>query len=253
MAKDTLLDIVQSILSDSDGDEVNDIAATVESQQAASIIKDEFSIIVDEFDLKHYDRFVKLDATDATTPTLMSRPEGFHSISSIKYDKKTTAGGDQKYRDVCFKEPEDFLNLVSQRTLSDSNVEAMTLPESGHVILVRNDEAPTYWTIFEGYDYVVFDSYDSVIESNLQQSKNLARGVQRPTLALTNTSVPNLPQNQMVLLKNRARAMFFDLYKDGVTTEIAKRQRQSEVRAQRKKYITRKLQEKRTGPNHGRK
>lgn len=253
MAKTTLLSIVQGILSDSDSDEVNTIGATVEAQQCASIVSDEFDIIVDEFDIKHHETLVKLDATDATTPTLMIRPEGFHSLEWVKYNTKETAGGDQKYTTICYKEPTDFLELTMTRSFSDTDVEELIMPDSSQVILIKNDVAPSYWTILEGYDYVIFDSYDSVIETNLQQSKCIARGVQRPTLIIADTTVPNLPENQMVLLKNRARAMYFDIFKDGTTKEVDKRQRNSEVRSQRKRYITRNLREERSGNNYGRK
>jgi len=56
-----------------------------------------------------------------------------------------------------------------------------------------------------------------------------------------------------MLLKNRARAFYFDVYKDGTTKEVDKRQRNSEVVSQRKKYITKNLQDERSGPNYGRK
>lgn len=253
MAKDTLLDIVQDILSDADGDEINNITDTIESDQCARVIRNEFKAIVDEFDVKMHDTLSQLTATDATTPAQMIRPESFHSIEWIKYDKRTTAGGDPKYEKVTYKAPDDFLELTMARTSSDSDVESMTLGESGHSVLIKNDKAPTYWTILEGYDDIIFDSYDNTLETNLQASKTLARGVQRPTLTLANDTVPDLPQNLMQLLKNRARAFYFDVYKDGTTREIDKRQRNSEVRSQRKRYITKKLQHQRTGPDYGRK
>lgn len=253
MAKSTLLDIVQDILSDGDGDEVNNISDTVESMQCAKIVVDEFATIVDEFDVKMHETLKQLEATGATTPSVMTRPEGFHSIDSIYYDKRVLAGDPARFQQVWYKEPEAFLKTSMQLTSSDSEVESLTLGNSGHSFLIRNDQAPTYWTILEGYDDIVFDSYDSALETNLQASKSLARGVERAVLALTNSAVPDLPENLMLLLKNRARAMYFELFKDGSPNGVARRERYSEVRAQRKKYVTRKLQQSRTGPNYGRK
>jgi hypothetical protein len=252
MAKTTLLDIVQDILSDSDGDEVNSISDTVESDQAARIVRSEYNIIVDEFDIKMHESLTKLDATGATTPAAMTRPEGAHSIEWIKYDRRTTAGGDPRFETVSYREPTEFIELTARRTASDSEVETMALGASGYDIQIRNDQAPQWWTILEGYDTIIFDSYDSNLETNLQQSKSLCRVVQRPALALTDAAVPDLPENLMILLKNRARAFYFDVFKDGVTREVDKRQRNSEVRSQRKKYVTKKLQQERTGPNFGR-
>lgn len=252
MAKDTLLDIVQDILSDSDGDEVNSISDTVESDQCARVVRNEFRDIVDNYDLDTVKTLTKLTATSSGTPCLMIRPEGFHTIRWIKYDKRTTAGGDPDYQVVTYMEPVDFLRISDRRNVSDSDVTAMILTNSTHVINVKNDIAPTHWTILEGYDDIVFDSYNVALDTNLQNSKSLAYGSQRPVLALTDAAIPDLPQNLMQLLKNRARAFYFDVYKGGTTKEVDKRQRNSEVRAQRLRHITTQS-EKPTGPNYGRK
>jgi hypothetical protein len=132
-------------------------------------------------------------------------------------------------------------------------VESFALGASGHNLLVKNEQAPQFWTILEGYDDIVFDSYDSALETNLQASKTLVRGVQRPTLTLADASIPDLPENLMGLLRDRARSFYWDVYKDGATPGIARKERHSEVRSQRKKYVTKKLQQERTGPNYGRK
>lgn len=253
MAKDTLLDLVQDILSDADGDEVNSISDTIESDQCARVVRNEFKNIVDEFDIKMHETLKQLTATSSATPCQMTRPEGFHSIEKIWYDKRLTAGGDPKYQEVYYRDWESFLMFSMQRTSSDSDVETMTLGDSGHSLLIKNDLDPTYWTILEGYDDIIFDAYQTSLETNLQTSKTLVRGVQRPTLALSDAAIPDLPQNLMQLLKNRARAFYFDVYKGGTTKEVDKRQRNSEVRSQRKKYVTKKLQQERSGPNYGRK
>lgn len=253
MAKSTLLELVQGILSDADGDEVNSISATIESGQCANVIQDEFIIIVDEFDLKMHETMTQLTATGTATPVRMDRPEGFHSIETVWYDTRLEAGDDARFVPLNFMEPERFLTMSMALNASDSDVETLTMTESGHTLNFKNGSAPTYWTVLEGYDVIYFDSYDTALETNLQASKSLAKGVQRPTLALTDAAVPDLPENLMVLLKNRARAFYFDVYKDGTTKEVDKRQRNSEVRSQRKKYITRKQQQERSGPNYGRK
>jgi len=253
MAKDTLLEIVQDILSEADGDEVNSISDTIESDQVARVVRNEFKLIVDEFDIKMHVTLIQLDATGAATPCEMTRPEGFHSIQSIYYDKRALAGDDPLFQKVSFRDPDSFLEMTMQRNESDTNVETMALDNSTFNINIRNDEAPTYWTILEGYDEIIFDSYDSSLETNLQASKTLVKGTQRPTLALTDAAVPDLPQNLMQLLKNRARAFFFDVYMDGAPPAVRRRENHSEVRSQRKKYVTTKLQQQRLGPDYGRK
>ena len=251
MAKPTLIDVVQDILSDSDGDEVNNISDTIESLQCARIIRDSFRNIVDVHDLSAHKEFDQLTATSSTTPTQMNRPAGLFDIEVLQYDKRLLAANDPAFQDVLWMSPIDFIKLTGARTLSDSNTVSVSLT-SGVGYLVKNDQAPTYYTQLEGYDEFHFDSYDVDLETNLQASKTLVYGMMKPTLGLTNTAVIDLPEHLFTLLVNDARAFFFDLYKDGVTKEINKRQRQSETRAQRLRHISKAVANK-TGPNYGRK
>jgi len=254
MAKPTLIEIVQDILSDADGDEVNDVDDTIESTQCARVVQDSFRNIVDRYDLKIHNQVDQLTATSASTPTIMNRPAGMFEIREIFYDKRPEASDDPSYRKVTYMEPLRFLEMVNSRAVSDSTVTGMAMGGgSNHTINIRNDQAPTYWTQLEGYDNFVFDAYDVALEANLQTSKSLVYCTIKPTLGLTSSAVIDLPEHLMSLLRNDARAFFFDLYKDGATREVDKKQRRSEVRSQRERYIGRQQQERQSGPNYGRK
>ena len=251
MSKPTLLDLVQDILADADGDEVNNISDTIESDQCARIIRDSFRNIVDIHDFSLHKQWKQLNATSSTTPAQMNRPDGVYDIEMVMYDKRIKSTDDPEYQEIHYMDPKDFMKLTSSRTVSDSTVEAMALT-SGHSIQILNDQFPTYYTQLESYDELVFDGYDKVLETNLQQSKSLVYCKVKPTLGLTNASVIDLPEHLFTLLRNDARAFFFDLYKDGVTKEIDKRQRRSEVRAQRHRHLSKNTREIQTGPNYGR-
>jgi len=252
MSKETLLDIVQDILSDADGDEVNSISDTIESDQCARVVRTVFNNMVDGGQIKHHDTIIQLNATSASTPNVMTRPEGLYDIQWIQYNIKLTSGGDQRYREIDYMSPDEFMRRTSYRTASDSEVTEVTL-DSGHVMLAMNERAPSYWTMFEDYDDIIFDAYDSAIETNLQASKSLAYGTVKPTLSLSDSSTPDLPKNLFNQLKNEARALYFDLYKDGVTSEIDRLRRRSEVHVQRDRHITKYGERSRTGPDYGRK
>ncbi len=252
MAKETLIDLVQDILSDADGDDVNSISDTVESDQCARVVRDAFNQIVDLHDFDNTKTLKQLEATSSSTPNVMTRPEGFHTLEFVKYDKRILSGDPQSYQDVKYCTVDAFIRRVSQRTTSDSTVDAITL-STGHIIPVRNDEAPTYYTIMdEGADELVFDSYDSALETNLQASKSLSYGVQKPTLTLADNSEISLPKHLSVLVKREARAMYFSLYKDGITSEIDRTRRRAEVRAQRQRHII-KNSDNDGRPDYGRK
>jgi len=252
MAKKTLLEMVQSILSDTDADNVSSVGDTVESEQAVQVIRDTHDYIVDSMDLGHVKTLDKLEATSASTPNVMTRPEGLYDIEWIRYNKKITAGGDQTFENVRYLPPSDFIDLVSSRTVSDSNVEEVTL-STGAVIPVVNDRAPTYYTIMDqGSDEIVFDSYDSDLETNLQESKSLVYGSLKPTLGSTDSSTMSLPKHLENYVLAEAKAMYFDLYKDGVTREVDRRRRYTATRAQRQRYVLKDVDNK-TGPDYGRK
>src|SRR5210317_1942394 len=210
MAKETLLSMVQDLLAEADGDEVNSISDTIESDQAARVIQTCFQNLVDGGDIKHHNTIIQLDATGASTPNVMTRNEGLYDIQWIQYNKKDTAGGDQDYEEVYYLDPITFFDRTSRRTASDSDVEEVTL-DSGHAILVKNLQAPTYYTFIEDYDDIIFDAYDSDLETNLQSSKSLAYGTVKPSLTLSDASTPDLPKNLFNQLKNEARALYFDL------------------------------------------
>lgn len=251
MAKETLLEIVQDILSDADGDEVNSISDTIESDQCARVVRTVFNNIVDGSDFEHHDTIIRLNATSASTPNVMTRPEGLYDIQWVKYNTKETAGGDQEYETITYMRPIDFFELTSRRTASDSDVSEIAL-DSGHTMLVKTAQSPKYWTMMEDYDDVIFDAYDSDLETNLQNSKSLAFGTLKPTLALTDAAAADLPKNLFNRLKNEARALYFDLYKDGVTPEIDRLRRRTEVRSQRHRHVADRVNP-RTGPDYGRK
>lgn len=240
MAKMTLIDAVQQILSDADSDTVDSINDTVESEQCARCIQDAFNRIVNLHDLEHIKQIDRLDATSATTPNVLLRPEGLHSIEWVQYDTKVAASDPQKYNYMTYYEPDEFLTKIQGRNTDDSTVDAVNLVTLGmDVILpIRNDQAPSFYTVMDsGSDHLVFDSYDSDLETNLQQSKNLVYGTMRPTLTLTNLSTFTVPKHLESLIISEARAMFFDLYKDGVTSEVDRARRRFEVRAQRQRNI----------------
>lgn len=251
MAKMTLIDAVQAILSDADGDNVSSINDTVESEQCARVIQDTFYQIVDLHDLEHIKTVSKLDATSSSTPNVMTRPEGFHTIEWVQYDVKTAASDPQKYQTLSYCEPDEFLIRIQGRNTDDTNVTAVTL-SSGIVIPVRNDTAPSFYTVMDsGSDEFVFDAYDSDIESNLQQSKSIIYGVQRPTLTLADDSTFTVPMHLESLILREARAMYFDLFKDGITSEIDRTRRRMEVRAQRQRNIV-KNSDNDNRPDYGR-
>lgn len=227
MAKLTLLAMVQDILSDINSDEVNSINDTVESLQVAQIIKTTYFNIITEGDWPHLRQLDQLDATNAVTPSHMKMPENVQSIEWIKYNKRTSTDTDDKYGDISFLYPDDFLNIVLSRKDSDSDTTKVTDITAGVDLYIVNNKAPKYWTSFDD-EYIVFDSYDSGVDSFLQNSKTTVMMWREPVFTITDTFVPDLPMKAFPYLLSESKSVSFERVAQeasGKEEQIATRQK----------------------------
>lgn len=86
MATQTLLNMVQNILSAMSSDEVNSIGDTVESMQVAQIIQNKYYDIVARGDLELDEQLFQLTpSNNLSTPTLMYLPTGVSRVSWLQY------------------------------------------------------------------------------------------------------------------------------------------------------------------------
>src|SRR5258707_1978269 len=94
MAEQTLLTMVQNILSAMDADEVNSISDTTESRQVAQIIQNKYYDILSRGFLPEFDQLFQLrPSLDITRPTLMYIPDGVSKVSWIKYFDSNVLSG----------------------------------------------------------------------------------------------------------------------------------------------------------------
>lgn len=207
----TLLDMVQDILSDMDSDEVNSISDTVESQQVMRIIKTTYYNIVDS---KHWTVFNKLfqlePQIDINHPTLMKLPEDIVQVQNvhfIRYNKKMISDTFDKYAEVYYMEPYQFLDHVGHRHNDANNVQVVTDP-SGVTFNLLNDRAPSYYTSFDD-SYLVFDSFDSAVDDTLQGSKTKCYGKMQPAWDDSDDFIPLLPIDAFSYLLNEAKSIAF--------------------------------------------
>ena len=119
MAKMTLLEIVQDILSDMDSDEVNSINDSVESLQVAQIVKSTYYNIIDGKDYPWLKELFQLNASGvASKPTFMSLPSTVIDLEWIKYNKIKVGETKALYKKIIYKTPEDFLAITDLRDSS---------------------------------------------------------------------------------------------------------------------------------------
>ncbi len=214
---------------------------------------DIYENIVVEHDIQAVKRLFKLDGlADSDKPTHMEIPEEYHSVEWIKYDVRQATGDPAQFRDVTYMYPREFVDLVNARNPDESNVFVATDP-TGVTLNVLTDKAPTYYTLFDDR-HVVFDSYNSVVESSLHQNKTQAYGQMSSQLVIDDDTEIYLPAELMPMYKSEVRQMYLDVHGGGAPSSVVRQASKSRVRSQRLRHTMRNSREqfKHTGPDYGR-
>lgn len=235
--KRTLLEMVSSILSDMDSEGVNSISDSDEAQQVASVVKDVFYNIVSARKVPEHDRLIALTAlTDNTKPTHFLYPESVREIRRFEYNG----------HEVKWKDPVDFLN--SMPSFGQDDAVAVLDPISGTTLYVRDDKDPKYYTSFDD-EYIVCDSYDSSVDTTLQNSKTRCWGTQYPTFTLTDDFIPDIDDVLFPYFLAEAKSTCFSIFKSGSDPKIEQTARRLKAYVQNDLLKT-KLQTQR--PHYGR-
>lgn len=247
--KYSLLEIVQDILNDLDSDYVNSIDDTIESQQVAQIVRTSYNEIISNRNWPHLKKLVQLEASGSTLrPNYLKLPEGTKELIFVRYDKKKTGSSKLLYQDVKYLEPHDFLTLVTSRDSTKSNVNTIT-DFSGIKMPIYKDKAPEYWTSFDD-EWLVFDSYDAVVDTTLQKAKSQCMAYIEPVWSHTDSAIPDLPEEAFSALIAEAKS----------TASIALKQMPNEKAEQKatrqQRWLSRKAWRAQGGisyPDYGRK
>lgn len=214
MATMTLLDMTQQILSNLSSDEVNSIGDTTESLQVANIIKQKYFDIVARSAVPEHNQLVQLTpSNDSTKPVLMYVPDEVNKIEWIKYfDSHLTGVSDPLpgYKYVIILPIQQFLDMVSTFNPTDSNVSSFVFEDSttNFTLYYKDDATPSYCTVI-GNQYVIFDTFDSTVDSTLQASKTMCFGQVAPVFRMEDDFIPDLNDNEFPLLLNEAKALAF--------------------------------------------
>ncbi len=208
MAKMSLLDIVQEILSDMNSDNVNSISDTIEAQQVANIVRRTFFNLYNDRIWPHTARLVRLNSSsDSTRPTHMILDEDVIRVDTVRYNKQKSSTDTLRYEEIIYKTPEEFLEFVMRRDSTKGNM--MTVIDyHGTPLIIQTDAQPTYYTSFDD-EHVVFDSYDSTLDTTLMHSKTQVMGIVEPVFLLTDTFVPDIPTKAFPYFVNEAKSVAF--------------------------------------------
>ena len=202
--KRTLLEIVQSILSDMDSEPVNTIGDSVEAQQVASVVQDTFYNIISARSIPEHERLIKLTSlSDNTKPTHFLYPVNVKSIKIFDYNNGP----------VFWKEPAQFIQDMDREGLMVSD------PVSGIPLYVATTRDPSFYTSFDD-KYIVCDSYNADLEATLQESKTRCLGVVYPVFVMEDTYVPELDDAMHQYLLAEAKSTCFSIFKSGSDPKI---------------------------------
>lgn len=235
----TLLQYVQSILSSLGSDEVNSISDTTESLQVAEVVRSTYFNIIARAGLPEHKQLVQLDPSlDPTTPVLMYIPDGIGKIEWIKYYNNntlpnvdsngfqhdlnvdivsTSSDGDippPGYQYVINLPVQHFLDMTSSFNPENTDVETFTFQDNSNnfpgnfTFYYKTNKQPQYCTILSNY-YVIFDGYDSAVDSTLQSSKTQCYGTVIPFWNMIDSFIPNMDEEQVPLLLNEAKSLAF--------------------------------------------
>jgi hypothetical protein len=206
--KQTLLEIVQDIMSDMDTDEINSIFDTVESEQVASIVKRSYINLISTRNWAHLSKLIQFSPiTDFTRPTHLRMPDNIKELEFINYDVRKQDETKRNYKEVTYLDSLEFLFKLNGR--DSDNDDIVIIDNGGGVeLLIDKTKKPRYWTTFNDQN-IVFDAYDELVDSVLQNSKIQAKAYMTPTWVMDDDFIPDLPSEAFSNLVEEAKSTAF--------------------------------------------
>ena len=218
MAKMTLLEMTQDILSDMDSDAVNSINTTAESLQVAQIIKTSYYSIIDGKDYPFlYEMFRMFTSGTLDRPTHMNLPDTVIDLGWIKYNNRLTSTAKDLYQKIQYKTPEEFMEILDTRDSTATNIKVVVDStrygtSTGVSLNIFNDKHPQYFTSFDD-ESLVFDSYLATLENNLQNSQTQCWGKRSIAFTMEDSFTPDIPVQMFTYLLAEAKSAAFVVLK----------------------------------------
>lgn len=248
MAKMTLLEMTQNILSSMDSDEVNSIFDTIESQQVAEVIKETFYEQFTNIEVAEFRDIIRM--TSVSDPT--NRPNYLqYATDTTKIEWLKYRGADGKYKTLTFYSPEEFFEKILMNTSTMDNIHTVT-DTTGVVYYIKNNKDPEFYTSVND-NLIMTDSYNVAEDTSLQSSKTFAWGTKEQSWTMTDLFIPPIDSNLFPLLLAEAKSVCFINLKQISSAKEEQRARRQRIRMQNDQYKDRAAQHKNIeGPNFAR-
>lgn len=207
--KKTLLELTNAILLRMDSDPVNSINDTVESESVAQEVRDVCQALWTNRNWDSMRKLINLTASGTVSrPTHMSLNEDVKELIFINYNCIDIGETRKKYKPMKWLENDAFLRKINNRN-NDQTTTDVIQDVTGIELLILNNKHPEYFTSFDDTN-IVFDSYNSSVDSTLQTSKVQAEGYVYPTWVHEDDYIPQFPSEAFtaILEESKSRCMF---------------------------------------------
>ena len=226
--KSTLLQVVQSILSDMDSENVNSLSDTVEAQQIASVVEDTYFNIIAARDIPEHNKLIPLVfLSDNARPTHFTYPARTKELIRLDYNIGTASS--QDYREIVYVSPLEFIDRMSETDLK------VTTVDQSMELFVGNDTDPSYYTSFND-NHIIMNSYDVSVEAHLASNKTRAFCSIYPTFSQTDSFAIDLDQTLMPLLLAESKSTCMSLFKGGSDPKVEQSARRLKSYVQNDQY-----------------
>jgi hypothetical protein len=234
--KRTLLEMVQSIINDMDGDEVSTITETFEAEQVAILVREAYFSLIDSRNWPHLKQLLAVTESDATSPSTILIPDPVKELVDLRFNKQVDGETRRRYQKVKYLYPDEFLDMINERNNDNANIEIVTTPANVE-LLIRNDRHPEYWTSFSDTS-ITFDSYDSAQYTFVPATSIQCYGYVTPTWTASDTFVPDLPEEAFSLLLEEAKSAAFYTMKNMVNEKAESRAQRADAWLSRKAWVS---------------
>ena len=205
----TLLDMVRSILSSMNSDDVDRHDLTTESMRVAEILRDTYFELMAARDWKSKKRLIQFEHSgDPERPNYLKAPDNLEELVLLEYSNTPLREGVMDYQPLKYLTNEAFLRKTAYIGKIDTRNVREVIDPSGVRFSIITNKAPEYWTTFDD-KHIVTDSYDKSLDDALQVHKTRAVGFVGPEWKMEDDFVPELPLDAFPALLEEARSTSF--------------------------------------------
>ena len=216
MARMTVLEMTQNILSAMDSDVVDSTEDTEEALQIKTIIVETYNELMSRKEWNHLKLPIPLEELDVSIavlhPTTLHIPENVTSIEQVRFDTRREVTDPARWTTLRYEDPQTFLDKVLCRASDNSDVDTVEVVGSPAKIMVYNNRQPQFWTSFDD-QHITFDAYNADEGTYLAGDRSLVYATILPEFPTDDDSfIPELPARMFpMFLAECKKAAFFYL------------------------------------------